>query len=62
MEAGILEPVFMNGVTEFQKLIFRHFRKSPESIMKRIMVRAIDEEGRKIRFEKRLLSSMNIGS
>ena len=57
-----LESVFMNGATEFQKPIFRHFRKAPESIMKRIMVRATDKEERKIRFEKRLLASMNTGS
>ena len=52
----------MNMVTEFQKPIFRHFRKVPESIMKRIMARVLNEEGHKIRFERRLLASMNTGS
>ena len=48
----------MDEVAEFRKAIFSPFRRASESIMKRIMVRVLDEEG-KIRFESRLPDSMN---
>ena len=49
----------MNRMTEFETATFRHFRKSPESIMKPIMAKMLDDEEKKICLEMQLSDSMN---
>ncbi len=53
-EKVILEPVFNNGLPEFETAIFRHSRRGGEGIIELIMASRRNKEWRNNRFQRRV--------